>query len=429
MFIDTKALHKIFINSTGITTDTRNINKGDIFFALKGDNFNGNTFAKKALELGAKYVIIDEPQNEINKQYLLVDNVLESLQALANHHRKKFDIPVIGITGTNGKTTTKELIANVLQTSFKIHFTKGNLNNHIGVPLTLLSMPLDTEIAIIEMGANHIGDIKFLCDIAEPTHGLITNIGKAHLEGFGSLEGVARTKSELYKHLLEHDGIIFINGENEILSRMATRFSNPLVYSYSDPNVYCYASLLEVNPYIKLSYNEEQNKQTSLIGKYNFENILAAFSIAKFFNISDSETVTAICAYTPTNNRSQVIEKGNNKILLDAYNANPTSMGAAIDNFEAIKHNKKTLILGDMFELGPDSNMEHLNIYNLIISKEFDTFYFVGSHFHQSLPKQVNTFETKDNLIKHLNSHPIQDSLILIKGSRGIGLESILDHL
>ena len=422
-------IYDAFLKADNICTDTRKIQKNDLFFALKGDNFNGNKFAKKAIEAGASFAIIDEEEFHIEGKTFLVDNVLTSLQQLANHHRNQFDIPVIGITGTNGKTTTKELVNVVLSTSFKTHCTSGNFNNHIGVPLTLLAMPLDTEIAIIEMGANKEGDIRELCDIALPNYGIITNIGKAHLEGFGSVEVIARTKSELFRHLLDNKGIAFVNQENENVARMGARFSEPLTYSFSNPNNFCYGELVEVNPYIKLSFEEFTNQQTQLIGKYNFENILAALAVAKKFKVETRLAIEAVKNYSPTNNRSQVIDKDSNKILLDAYIANPTSMQAAVSNFISIKHNQKVVILGDMFELGETSKEEHINLFKTTLEAGFKSNFFIGKHFKDALPQEKNVFLDKLSFIEHLTTNKIENSLVLIKGSRGIGLEDILDHL
>lgn len=422
-------IYEKFKQTTEICTDTRKVSKNCFFVALKGANFNGNEFAKQALENGAKYALVDEVKYVTSEKCILVEDALTSLQDLARHHRRQFNIPFIGITGSNGKTTSKELVSCVLKTKYKTHFTLGNFNNHIGVPLTLLSMPLDTEIAVIEMGANHVGEIEQLCNIAEPTHGFITNIGKAHLEGFGGIEGVARGKSELFRFLQNHNGVIFINGSSEALMRMATRFSNPFIYSQTDKNAYVYGVIKELNPFIQLNYNKEIAQQTHLIGAYNFENILAALAIAKYFNIEDKQAVDAICNYIPSNNRSQVIEKNGIEILLDAYNANPTSMTAAIENLKSVDHKYKIAILGDMFELGTDSNKEHIELYHKAMNQGFTYCYFVGNHFKKAIPEANNVFATKEELLNVLRKIELKSSLTLIKGSRGIGLETILDSL
>ncbi len=422
-------IYTLYKSCSGICTDTRKVTNGSIFFALKGDNFNGNKFAKQALESGAAFAVIDQKEFEEEGKTILVEDSLKTLQALANYHRKQFSIPFIGITGSNGKTTSKELISCVLKTKFKTHFTQGNLNNHIGVPLTLLSMPLDTEIAVIEMGANHVGEIEFLSTISDPTHGLITNIGKAHLEGFGSLEGVARGKSELFKHLQNNNGVIFINGSSDALMRMASRFKNPLIYSQTDEKAYVFAKMVEIDPFIRFSYGSANTNQTQLVGSYNFENILSALAIGKFFGIEPQDAIEAVCNYVPSNNRSQIIENSGVKILLDAYNANPSSMAAAIENLNSLEHPKKIIVLGDMFELGVDSKLEHTNIYNKAISQGFHACYFVGKYFKNALPETKNVFDTKEELVNELKRIDLKKSLLLIKGSRGIGLETILDKI
>jgi UDP-N-acetylmuramoyl-tripeptide--D-alanyl-D-alanine ligase len=422
-------LYELFKQSSGVSTDTRKVNKNNLFIALKGANFNGNEFAEKALELGASAVIVDEKKYATNDLIFLVDDALKTLQDLANHHRKQFEIPFIGITGSNGKTTSKELIACVLQTSFKTHFTLGNLNNHIGVPLTLLSMPADTEIAVIEMGANKIGDIEELVNIAEPTHGLITNIGKAHLEGFGSVEGIIKGKSELFDFLDANNGVIFINDSSEILRNLAHKFKNHHRYSQTNENAFVFGKINKLTPFIDFQYDEFKQNQTQLIGSYNFENILAALSIGKYFKVDAKKAIDAICHYVPSNNRSQIIEKEGLKIILDAYNANPTSMNAAITNFASISSATKISILGDMFELGETSNEEHLALYKATENKKFTQSYFVGKNFKKALPNAENVFETKDLLINQIKNKLPKEALILIKGSRGIGLETILEEI
>lgn len=422
-------LYQHYQTSTGVCTDTRKITKGCLFFALKGGNFNGNQFASEALALGARWAIIDQAQFHLEGQTILVEDVLTTLQQLANHHRNELDIPIIGITGSNGKTTTKELLSVVLKTKYKTHFTQGNLNNHIGVPLTLLAMPLDTQVAIIEMGANHVGEIEFLCKIADPTHGLITNIGKAHLEGFGGVEGIIRGKSELFRHLMDKNGVIFVNGASEPLMNMSKRMNRPHFYSATAPNAYCYGELMEVNPFIVFNYAGHLNCQTQLVGSYNFENILAALAIGKYLGVKTQDALKAVASYSPTNNRSQVLETTSNKILLDAYNANPTSMAAALQNFEAITHPCKVVILGDMFELGEYTQPEHLNIWKLATQGDFHQRFFVGDYFSGALGQQAEVFKDKTQLKEFLKAHPIQDALVLIKGSRSVGLEELVQYL
>lgn len=422
-------LHQRYQTSTGVCTDTRKITKGCLFFALKGGRFNGNQFAKEALALGASFAVIDEPEYQLDQRTILVEDVLTTLQQLAHYHRNELDIPVIGITGSNGKTTTKELLNVVLKTKYKTHFTAGNLNNHIGVPLTLLAMPFDTEVAIIEMGANHVGEIEFLSQIADPTHGLITNIGKAHLEGFGGAEGIIRGKSELFRHLIEKDGVIFVNGGSDPLMNMTKRMNRPHVYSSTDNQAYCFGELIEVNPFIKFNYAGHLNCQTQLIGSYNFENILAALAVGKYLGVKVEDAVQAVSTYSPTNNRSQVLETTSNKILLDAYNANPTSMSAALQNFEAIKHPQKVVILGDMFELGDSTHQEHLAIWELAAEGDFDHCFFIGNYFSESLGERPGVFKDKNQFKQFLMDNPIKDSLVLIKGSRSVGLEELVQSL
>jgi UDP-N-acetylmuramoyl-tripeptide--D-alanyl-D-alanine ligase len=422
-------LYKKFVSSTGISTDTRNIKKGNLFFALQGPNFNANNFAEKALEMGASFSIIDDPTYELNANTILVDDVLETLQQLANHHRKKFNIPVLAITGSNGKTTTKELINAVLSTKYKTHATYGNLNNRIGVPLTLLGIKQFTEIAIIEMGANSLGEISMLCEIAEPDYGIITNIGKAHTEGFGGFDGVIRGKSELYQWLLEHKGKVFINSEDKILKNMAKRFSEP--FFYPNPDDYYHCKLVEAEPWVVLFDESEETIHTQLIGTYNFINAATALCIGKYFEVIPEEARKAIAGYKPQNNRSQIIVSGSNTIILDAYNANPDSVKAALNNLINMKGKRKVAILGDMFELGEISDSEHSQIGKLTKSANIDEVYFCGRNMAiaaKENKKAVHFNMTKD-LDNFLKSHNFKDSLILIKGSRGMQLESIVDNI
>jgi len=433
----TKELYKIFKEFSEITTDSRNIIKNSIFFALKGTNFNGNEYASKAIELGCSYAVIDEKKYVQNNKYILVDNVLESLQQLAHYHRQNLKIPIIAITGTNGKTTTKELIKAVLSKKYNIIGTEGNLNNHIGVPLTLLSMNDSTEIGVVEMGANHMGEIKMLCEIAEPNYGLITNIGKAHLEGFGSFEGVIKAKSELYEYLSKNNKIIFVNIDNKILKDISIK-SNKITYGTIANSNY-QGEFIEANPFVKLNwkYNDTnlQNYrsnyvETQLIGKYNFENILASICIGKFFNVSDDDIKQAIEQYKPTNNRSQLIKSKFNTLLLDFYNANPTSMKEALINFADIKSENKIIILGDMFELGNESEKEHLKIINILKRNNFKDFFLIGNVFNKvSKNTKFKSFESTNDFINWVKNNRISDSYILIKGSRGMHLENIIEFL
>lgn len=418
-------LYKIFLQSTGICTDTRNIEKGNLFFALKGPNFNANKLAKEAIKKGAIAAIIDEGEFDEGENFILVNDGLTTLQELANHHRKQFNIPIIGITGSNGKTTTKELIATVLETTYKTHYTKGNLNNHIGVPLSLLAMPLDSEIAIIEMGANHIGEIADLCKIAEPNFGLITNIGKAHLEGFGSFEGVARGKSELYLHLHKNNGIVFINSSDDHLMRMANRLENKILFPQKGDFFEC--EYIGSNPFIEYKQNNEIVK-TQLIGKYNFYNLATALCIGKYFKISDEICNKSITKYNSDNNRSQVIRKGTNTIILDAYNANPSSMKAAIINFHEMQADNKIAILGDMLELGVDSKKEHELIGEILSECNIKSSVVVGPEMlnaHKKFPTCI-WFKTKEELNNWMQNQKIENSTLLIKGSRGMSLESVI---
>ena len=416
--MEIKALYEIYKISQLVDTDTRKIRENSIFFALKGENFNGNKFAEKALQLGAKFAIIDEKKYQTKENIILVDDVLETLQALANYHRKKLSIPIIALTGSNGKTTTKELIHIVLSKQYKAIATKGNLNNHIGVPLTLLSILPEHEIAIVEMGANHQKEIEFLCSICEPDYGYITNFGKAHLEGFGGIEGVIKGKCELYTYLKNSRKIAFINTNDSIQLEKSEGIKQIPLNNNE-------IAFVDANPFVTISVKGKIIK-SNLIGAYNYSNILAAISIGEYFNVEDSAIEKAIKNYTPDNNRSQVIEKENHKIILDAYNANPSSMQVALENFAKLAHEEQLVILGDMFELGSESFKEHQAIADLTNSLNFKEIYFVGKHFYQ-----VNTngkkFKTFDELKNFLIENPITQKSILVKGSRGMQLERLLE--
>jgi len=422
-------IHEIFLNTTGICRDTRNIIKDSLFIALKGENFNGNNFAEQALNDGCKYALIDEKEFAIDDRFILVDDVLKSLQNLANFHRKQFDIPVIGITGSNGKTTTKELMAATLEPKYNILYTIGNLNNHIGVPLTLLRITSEHEIAIIEMGANKPGDIKELVEIAEPNYGLITNIGKAHIQGFGNVEGVIQTKKELYDFLGKKDGKLFLNAEDDILVNIAPK--NCLCITYGEEKGYVKGELQELTPMVRFSWNTEDYLSpilnTQLIGKYNFLNFLAAITVAYYFEVDNKLINTAIENYTPTNNRSQVEKTEKNTVIVDCYNANPTSMISALESFVAIQQPNKIAILGDMLELGEISKDEHLKIVNWLNDHHIHA-YLVGDEF-LNVNDGITAFKNVDELNNHLKNTPIKDSLVLLKGSRGIKLENCLELL
>ncbi|HNP20341.1 MAG TPA: UDP-N-acetylmuramoyl-tripeptide--D-alanyl-D-alanine ligase [Fulvivirga sp.] len=424
-----EALYQRYLQNRTISTDTRTITKGCIFFALKGPNFDANKFAKQALDEGASFCVIDDNAFAIDERCIVVNDTLQTLQDLAKHHRAQLTIPVIGLTGSNGKTTTKELLVAALSPKYKVLATKGNLNNHIGVPLTLLSIIPEHELAVIEMGANHVGEIAMLCAIANPTHGLITNIGKAHLEGFGGIEGVIRGKSELYNHLIKNNGTVWINSNSEILSNMAKRFLNPLFYPNKGNYYHC--EFVKAAPEIVFTAENNEEVKTHLIGAYNFENIAAALSVAKYFEVSPKAANQGIANYLPENNRSQVIKRGSNTIILDAYNANPTSMLSALDNMAKIDAVNKVVILGDMKELGEHSANEHENLGNIISEMSLNQVYLCGPLIKPAL-KQVpkaHYFEDRSDLINEIRNHPIQNSTILIKASRGIGLEMLLEVL
>jgi UDP-N-acetylmuramoyl-tripeptide--D-alanyl-D-alanine ligase len=422
-------LYERFKESGKISTDTRQIAPGSIFFALRGDKFNANEFALQALEKGATYAVIDDSNYELDDRCVLVENTLETLQTLAKYHRSKLTIPVIGLTGSNGKTTSKELVNAVLCKKFKSYATKGNLNNHIGVPLTLLSIDSSYEIAVVEMGANHLGEIALLCSLANPTHGFITNIGKAHIGTFGGFENIIRGKSELYQHLITHEGTVFINSQNPILANMAKRFKKP--YFYAAAGDYYHAELIDANPFIKFKAENGEVVQTQLMGSYNFENIAAALCIGKFFEVDAKDANRAIAEYVPGNMRSQIVKKNSNTIILDAYNANPSSMEAAILNLASMQAQSKVAILGDMFELEEEAEKEHKLIGELVKEKKFDRVYLCGKLMKSaksSFP-DAQYFENKELLITELKANPISDSTILVKASRGIGLETIVEYL
>jgi UDP-N-acetylmuramoyl-tripeptide--D-alanyl-D-alanine ligase len=414
----TTALYNLYNQHYLVDTDTRTIRKNTIFFALKGDNFNGNAFAEQALILGASYAVVDQKEFKTNDRILLVTDVLESLQKLANFHRKQLNIPIISLTGSNGKTTTKELINVVLSKKYNTVATKGNLNNHIGVPLTLLSMTPKTELGIVEMGANHQKEIEFLCTICEPDFGYITNFGKAHLEGFGGLDGVIKGKSELYTFLKEHHKTAFVNTDDAIQVEKTKEIKS--VYFNVDA-----VPFLEVNPFVKLSYKNIPI-QSNLIGKYNYTNIVAAITIGDYFKVSEAAIKQAIEGYVPTNNRSQMLKTKSNTIILDAYNANPSSMKVALENFDDLKASSKVVILGDMFELGKESLQEHQAIVDLVNSFNFDVTYFVGENFNATKTNkpQFKTYQDLENFVK---KNPLENQTILIKGSRGMRLERVLD--
>ena len=424
-------LHALFLRHPEVTTDSRNCPKGSLFFALKGDNFDGNRYAQKALESGCAYAIIDNPDYIQGEQTILVENVLVALQKLAQFHRATCAIPVIGITGTNGKTTTKELLAAVLSTELNVLYTEGNLNNHIGVPLTLLRLNAAHQIAIIEMGASKPGDITELVTIAQPTFGLITNIGKAHLEGFGSFEGVIATKGELFDYLRQMNGIAFVRQENSILLKLAQgiqqiNYGTTVNIDITGNIVNEQASLLSFQWQDK--NNALNQVATHLIGGYNLENALAAIAIGCYFNITPKHINQALSDYTPKNNRSQLTITPNNTLIVDAYNANPSSMKVALDNFASLQASPKAIILGDMRELGEASASEHQTIVELIKAANYDLVLLCGKQFTQT-PSPYAAFETVESLIQYLTQNRLQGYHILIKGSRGIQLEKVIPLL
>lgn len=424
-------LHDIFLQYPAVTTDTRNCTPDSIFFALKGANFNGNQYAKKAIELGCKYAIIDEKEySDDSQNTILVDNVLETLQKLANYHRGKLRIPVIGITGTNGKTTSKELIAAVLSEEFNVLSTQGNLNNHIGVPLTLLRLTKEHEIAVIEMGANHVGEIQTLAEIADPNFGLITNVGHAHIEGFGSFENIIKAKGELYDYIRDRkDGKIFIDYDNTYLRNIASDIT-PIYYGLKDDLFVC-GKIEDNSPYLTFSWKFSQNYHkvhTNLIGEYNITNLLAAVTVGKYFGVKTSKIIKAIEEYVPTNNRSQLKKTNRNTLIIDAYNANPTSMDAALRNFAKMDVSNKTLILGDMRELGSDSILEHQKIADLITENQFTDVFLIGENFSK-INSGYPQFEDLNSFLDYLKENPLNDRHILIKGSRGLQLEKSIELL
>jgi UDP-N-acetylmuramoyl-tripeptide--D-alanyl-D-alanine ligase len=435
--ITIEELYTLYLQSgQKICTDTRKIEKDAIFFALKGDKFNANEFAKEALNLGCAFAVVDDERYVSSKQTLLVDNALSTLQQLANFHRKKFKFPFLGITGSNGKTTTKELIATVLSKKYNTLATLGNLNNHIGVPLTLLSIKAEHEFAIIEMGANHQGEIQQLCEITEPDFGIITNIGKAHLEGFGGIEGVKKGKSEMYHFINKNKGKVFINSDDEVLKSLVLGVSK-ITYG-TDLNADCIGKELESEETICFKFKNNSDKrdwsnihtiQTNIIGNYNFINCLAACCIGTYFGVSEVEIKNALENFHPNMNRSQLVKTGRNTIILDAYNANPNSMKAAIENFANMNTNKKLLLLGDMFELGDYSEQEHQNIVNLLIEKGFKELVLVGPHFFKTKNNSFNRFLSLKECVNYLASLNIEQYTVLIKGSRGMKMESLQEFL
>ncbi|WP_035645471.1 UDP-N-acetylmuramoyl-tripeptide--D-alanyl-D-alanine ligase [Flavobacterium sp. ASV13] len=422
-------IHNLFLQCKSLSIDTRKIEKDSMFFAIKGENFDANTFAEEALKLGALFVVIDNESYFIDERTILVKNSLEALQELAKFHRAYLKLPIVALTGSNGKTTTKELINAVLSKKYKTKATIGNLNNHIGVPLTLLSFTKETEIGIVEMGANHQKEIEFLCEIAQPDYGYITNFGKAHLEGFGGVEGVIKGKSEMYQYLAKNDKVAFVNLEDPIQiekSAGINSFTFGLNKNEADLNI----KKIEANPFVVINY-ESFSVESHLIGLYNANNINAAVSIGYYFKVTDAAIKEAIENYIPENNRSQLLKKDSNQIILDAYNANPSSMAVAIANFLQLDSQNKIMILGDMFELGIESPQEHKAIVDSLSNQDKSVCYLIGKSFYENKISSDNLhfYETFDDFSAYLKTLKFNDNTILIKGSRGMALERTLEYI
>ncbi len=421
-------LYKIYTAHASVQTDTRKLKSGDLYFALKGPSFNGNEFAQIAINKGAAYAVIEEAGYAVEGKTILVDDVLQTLQQLALYHRKQFMIPFLAITGSNGKTTTKELIHAVLSTTFKTATTEGNLNNHIGVPLTILKIDPDTEMAVIEMGANHQKEIESYCVIALPTHGLITNVGKAHLEGFGGEEGVRKGKGELFDFIRQHNGSIFRMTDYDYLQGMSTGITAVFTYGTKEGDVV--GNAVQSDPFLKVAFSVGFIGEitTSLVGSYNLPNVLAAVAVGKKFGVSDEKIKTAIEAYAPSNSRSQLVQKGPNKIILDAYNANPSSMKAAVENFARAEGGNKILVLGAMAELGAESLNEHKSLITEIEKHSWKDVLLVGGDFLRS-EHPFLSFTTPDEAGEWLQAQNIRDAYLLIKGSRSMQMEKVLNYL
>lgn len=422
-------LYARYSESGGVSTDTRKIAPGSVFFALRGDKFNANEFAAEALEKGASFAVIDDAKFKKDNRFILVDDVLKTLQDLARYHRNQLTIPVVALTGSNGKTTTKELVHAVLSRRYRTLATTGNLNNHIGVPLTVLSINASVELAVVEMGANHVGEIAQLCRIANPTHGFITNIGKAHIGPFGGVANIARAKGELYTHLLANNGVVFVNSQNPVLMDLAKGLQNAV--TYPGKSDYYQARLLDAEPMVRIETENGAVVQTQLVGAYNFENIACALCVGKYFEVDASAANAAVAEYNPGNMRSQIVKTAMNTVILDAYNANPSSMQVAIENLAAMNVENKVLILGDMYELGEEAASEHRAVGRLIAEKKFDRVYLCGALFKAALSEvpDAKYFERKGDIVNELQAAPLRGATVLVKASRGIGLETVIDYL
>lgn len=422
-------LYSLYLQHPSIQTDTRKLQKGDLFFALKGPHFNGNLFAKQALDLGAAYVIADEAQGPGDQRIIITDDVLTTLQQLAGYHRRRFNIPFIAITGSNGKTTTKELVHAVLSSTYKTYTTKGNLNNHIGIPLTILGIKPDAEMAVIEMGANHLGEIEGYCRYTQPTHGIITNCGKAHLEGFGSIEGVRKAKGELYDYLKAHNGTAFVMSDYDYLNAMSSGI--PRIFTYGTSGATVTGTVYQSHPFLEAAIKNGNGSliiRSSLVGDYNLPNMLSAVAVGRYFNISDDVIKTAIEAYQPSNSRSQLVKRGSNTIISDAYNANPSSMKAAIENFAAMPDNNKIPVLGAMAELGKESVKEHEMLIELLDNYPWKEVILVGGDFEHT-NHAYRFFKTAGEAKEWLQQHPVTNSICLVKGSRSMQMDMIADIL
>lgn len=432
--METAALYDLFLKYPFITTDSRICPKDSIFFALKGERFNGNLFAEKAIEAGCAYAVVDEKPERENERIILVEDVLRSLQQLANWHRRKLKIPIIAITGTNGKTTTKELIAVALSKEYKTAYTQGNLNNQIGVPLTLLSMNKWHEIGVVEMGASRPGDIRELCEIAEPDYGIITNVGTAHMEGFGDFDSLVNTKCEMYDFIREHEGKVFVNKECQILYERSQNM-NRILYGRNDPSLFASGTIAHSTPFLEFDwsfFDSPYRVKTHLVGEFNFDNAIAAVAVCKFFGINAERISAALEAYEPTNHRSQFKRTEKNDLIIDAYNANPTSMKASLEFFSSIPTSlPKMVILGEMKELGKSSDEEHEKVVRFLGEQTFEKVYLVGSVYNKWVDDNnaFRLFDNVENLIRTLEKEPVSNHYILLKGSHSVHLEKAVESL